>query len=66
MNLIIKKNKGELTDLRQALVNNKFFAQLAVKYNMQRYLKYESMAMFNEITKYSSGKVFLLVYMILL
>lgn len=33
---------GEMSDLRQALVNNTFFAMLAVKYNLHKYLKYAS------------------------
>lgn len=33
---------GTLTDLRSALVNNTFFASLAVKYNFHKYLKYIS------------------------
>ena len=33
---------GILTDLRSALVNNTFFASLAVKYKFHKYLKYNS------------------------
>jgi len=33
---------GTLTDLRSALVNNTFFASLAVKYNFHKYLKFIS------------------------
>ncbi|RWS05734.1 Endoribonuclease Dcr-1-like protein, partial [Dinothrombium tinctorium] len=35
-------NPGELTDLRQALVNNSYFGCLAVKYCFHKYLKYLS------------------------
>ena len=34
-----KHSPGMLTDLRSALVNNTFFASLAVKYEFQKYIK---------------------------
>lgn len=37
---------GTLTDLRSALVNNTFFASLAVKYSFHKYLKYISDELF--------------------
>lgn len=40
---------GTLTDLRSALVNNTFFASLAVKYNFHKYLKYISDELFHVI-----------------
>lgn len=40
---------GTLTDLRSALVNNTFFASLAVKYKFHKYLKYISDELFNVI-----------------
>lgn len=40
---------GTLTDLRSALVNNTFFASLAVKYEFHKYLKYISDELFNVI-----------------
>jgi hypothetical protein len=43
--------------MRQALVNNQFFAQLAVGYDLHKYLKYESVDMFNQITKYTRSKL---------
>ena len=43
---------GELTDLRQALVNNKFFAHLSTKHNFHKYLSYESKTMFGELDAY--------------
>lgn len=46
--------KGELTLLRQALVNNKFFALLAVKHNFIKYLKYENKEIFNKISAFSN------------
>ena len=55
---------GQLTDMRQALVNNKFFAQLSIKYDLHKYLKYESKQMFNEIMIYSQGELCLYIRMI--
>jgi endoribonuclease Dicer len=40
---------GELTDLRSALVNNAFFASIAVKFNFHKYLKYFSFDLFRAI-----------------
>jgi hypothetical protein len=45
---------GELTNLRQSLVNNKFFSHLAVKYQFNKYLNYENREIFNKISYYSS------------
>jgi endoribonuclease Dicer len=44
---------GTLTDLRSALVNNTFFASLAVKYNFHKYLKFIS----DELTHVIEGFV---------
>lgn len=43
---------GTLTDLRSALVNNTFFASLAVKYKFHEYLKYISDELFHVIDKF--------------
>jgi endoribonuclease Dicer len=40
---------GQLTDLRSALVNNGFFASIAVKFNFHKYLKYFSFDLFRAI-----------------
>lgn len=44
-----------MTDLRKALVNNKFFAELSVKHGFSKYLNYdgrEIMHKINEFTKW--------------
>lgn len=43
---------GQLTDLRQALVNNNIFAKIAVKYNYHKYLKYTSPEWFKKINDF--------------
>lgn len=43
---------GELTDLRSALVNNIYFASLAVKYEYHKYLKILSPTLFGQIKNY--------------
>ena len=43
---------GELTDLRQALVNNNFFAYLSTKHNFHKFISYESKNMFGELDNY--------------
>lgn len=43
---------GTLTDLRSALVNNTFFASLAVKYKFHKYLKYISDELFHVIDSF--------------
>jgi len=52
---------GELTDLRSALVNNSFFASIAVKFNFHKYLKYLSFDLFRVIDyfekKYTDNEV---------
>ena len=40
---------GELTDVRQALVNNNIFARIAVRYGFHKYLKYMSPGWFKKI-----------------
>jgi endoribonuclease Dicer len=40
---------GELTDLRQALVNNNIFAKIAVEYDYNKYLKQTSPEWFKKI-----------------
>ncbi|KAG9509225.1 Endoribonuclease Dicer, partial [Fragariocoptes setiger] len=40
---------GTLTDLRSALVNNTFFASLAVKYNFHKYLRFVSDELLNVV-----------------
>lgn len=45
---------GTLTDLRSALVNNTFFASLAVKYNFHKYLKFISEELTNVIEGFAS------------
>lgn len=44
--------KGELTDLRQSLVNNKFFGHLAVKHNFYKYIKHSNRDIFNQLNEY--------------
>jgi endoribonuclease Dicer len=55
-----KHSPGTLTDLRSALVNNTFFASLAVKYQFQKYLKILSHDLFRVISafvdKFSSSR----------
>ncbi|KAI1287571.1 Endoribonuclease Dicer [Halotydeus destructor] len=43
---------GALTDLRSALVNNAFFASLAVKYNFNKYMKMCSHELYRVIDSY--------------
>ena len=43
---------GQLTDLRQALVNNNIFAKIAVEYDYHKYLKYSSPQWFNQINHF--------------
>ncbi|XP_042895189.1 endoribonuclease Dicer isoform X2 [Parasteatoda tepidariorum] len=47
-----KHSPGTLTDLRSALVNNTFFASLAVKYDFHKFFKSISPALFNVINKF--------------
>ena len=47
-----KHSPGTLTDLRSALVNNTFFASLAVKYDFQKYIKISSADLIRVITKF--------------
>ena len=47
-----KLSPGELTDIRQALVNNHFFAVIAVKNNFNKYLKQMSPTLFKTIEKF--------------
>lgn len=44
--------KGELTDLRQALVNNKFFAHLAAKHEFHKFLSHLSKDIFDQLKIY--------------
>lgn len=43
---------GELTDLRQALVNNNIFAKIAVEHDYHKYLKYTSPEGFRKINAF--------------
>ena len=43
---------GELTDIRQALVNNNIFAAIAVKYDYNKYLKQRSPQLFKSIENF--------------
>ena len=43
---------GELTDIRQALVNNNIFAAIAVKYEYNKYLKHMSPELFKSIANF--------------
>nr|AJA90772.1 Dicer-like 3 [Ginkgo biloba] len=43
---------GVLTDLRSAAVNNENFAQVAVKHNLQQYLRHGSGALLGQITAF--------------
>lgn len=43
---------GQLTDLRQALVNNNIFAKIAVKHSYHKYLKYTSPEWFKKINDF--------------
>ncbi|UYV82849.1 DICER1 [Cordylochernes scorpioides] len=47
-----KHSPGTLTDLRSALVNNSFFASLAIKYEFYKYFKAISPGLFNVINKF--------------
>ena len=47
-----KLSPGELTDIRQALVNNNIFATIAVKYEYNKYLKEMSPDWFRSIDKF--------------
>lgn len=47
-----KHTPGVLTDLRSALVNNTFFASLAVKYGFHKYLKVLSSDLFKVISNF--------------
>lgn len=47
-----KHSPGIITDLRSALVNNTFFASLAVEYEFHKYLKSLSHDLFNVISKF--------------
>ncbi|GFU19604.1 endoribonuclease Dicer [Nephila pilipes] len=47
-----KHSPGTLTDLRSALVNNTFFASLAVKYDFHKFFKAISPGLFNVINKF--------------
>jgi hypothetical protein len=47
------KYLGELTNLRQALVNNKFFGHLAVKHNYPKYMGYQSQEVFKKLNEYT-------------
>jgi len=47
-----KHSPGTLTDLRSALVNNTFFASLAVTYDFQKYLKILSHDLFRVKTNF--------------
>jgi len=47
-----KHSPGTLTDLRSALVNNTFFASLAVKYDFQKYIKILSADLIRVITNF--------------
>ncbi len=47
-----KKIIGELTELRQAFVNNRFFGHLAVKHKFHKYLSYESPELFKILNEY--------------
>ncbi|RWS31367.1 endoribonuclease Dicer-like protein [Leptotrombidium deliense] len=47
-----KHSPGVLTDLRSALVNNTFFATLAVRYDFQKFLKVSSCDLFRVISKF--------------
>jgi dsRNA-specific ribonuclease len=57
---------GILTEVRQALVNNKFLAFLAVKHKFHKYLLYENNDVFSKINEfiefieqYSPDRVFI-------
>lgn len=51
-----KHSPGTLTDLRSALVNNTFFASLAVKYDFHKYFKAISPGLFGVINKFVEMK----------
>ncbi|XP_055346103.1 endoribonuclease Dicer-like [Paramacrobiotus metropolitanus] len=44
---------GKLTDVRMALVNNKTFAKLAVKYGYHQYVRYQAPKMFQLISRFA-------------
>ena len=47
-----KLSPGDLTDIRQALVNNNIFAAIAVKYEYNKYLKQRSPELFKSIENF--------------
>lgn len=47
-----KFTPGQLTDLKQSLINNNFFGTISVKYGLQDYLIYSSVDIFNIIGEY--------------
>lgn len=51
-----RHSPGTLTDLRSALVNNTFFASLAVKYDFHRYFKNVSPGLFTVIQRFVEMK----------
>ncbi|KAM7288423.1 endoribonuclease Dcr-1 [Ixodes scapularis] len=51
-----RHSPGTLTDLRSALVNNTFFASLAVKYDFHRYFKNVSPGLFAVIQRFVETK----------
>ena len=49
-----KFNPGQLTDLKQSLINNNFFGTLSIKYGLNDYLIYSSVVIFNLIGDYKT------------
>jgi endoribonuclease Dicer len=47
-----EQSPGELTNMRMALVNNKFFSHLAVKIGIHKFIEYASQSVFKELGKY--------------
>ena len=47
-----KFTPGQLTDLKQSLINNNFFGTLSIKYGLNDYLIYSDVAIFNLIGDY--------------
>jgi endoribonuclease Dicer len=44
--------KGDLTRLRSALVNNSFFARLAVGYDFHKYMTYSNESVLKTLTQF--------------
>lgn len=53
----LQHSPGALTDLRSALVNNTFFAQLAIKYNFHKYMHLLSFELYKVINNFAKKRI---------